>query len=287
MISRFKIPDKIQSLIQERGRVFSSISRDELLAVQSKIKALRGTLSINPDVTVAIIALNEEENIFATLKSISEQQTTFRVQVLVIDNNSSDQTLQIAELCGAEVAVEFEQGAAFARQKGLLLSKGRFYVSCDADTLYPEFWLTSLVNPLAKSSYVSVSYSLHSLIDERKKYSLGLHIYQYTKLLYVFIRHCKRSQLNCGGASMAFRVIDALKIGGYNKKLKRGSDGYIALQLSEFGKIRMISTHDAFVYTSNRRILKDGSIFNAFVIRFKYGIRHMFSFLTTQKIPTS
>lgn len=287
MISRFSIPENIQDFSDLKGRTLFEITKSDIVEVRSKMKALRGDSFKNPDVTVAIIAFNEEENLFATLKSISKQATDYNVEVVLVDNNSSDNTSLLAGFCGVNVFSEKSKGVAFARQKALEEASGTYYVSCDGDTIYPEHWLQTLVKPLVEIDEVAVSYSLHALIDENKSYPIGLFAYQYAKLCLIFIRGVRRGQLNCGGASSAFRVKDANRIGGYNTRLKRGSDGFIALQLTELGRIEMVSKKKAMVYTSNRRMQQDGSIINAFSIRFKYGMRHMFSFLSTQKIPTS
>jgi glycosyltransferase involved in cell wall biosynthesis len=287
MISRFSIPKEIQKLSEERGRSLFKTSKNEMLEIRSKIKALRGNEFAKPEVTVAIIAYNEEENLFATIKSISEQQTDKSVEVILIDNNSSDNTSLLAGFCGINSFLEKNQGTGFARQRALKEANGTIYVSCDADTIYPSTWLDALVGPLFENTAISVTYSLHALLNESGTNALGLYFYQYAKLLFVGIRSMKRGQLNCGGASSAFRRKQALSLGGYNTDLSRGEDGYIALQLSKFGTIKMVSSQKAMIYTSNRRMEKDGPILQAFFIRFKYGMRHMFSFLSTQKIPTS
>lgn len=287
MISRFSIPKEIQKFSEERGLSVFKISKKEMLEIRSKIKALRGNEFAKPEVTVAIIAYNEEENLFATIKSIGEQQTDKRVEVILIDNNSSDNTSLLAGFCGINSFLEKNQGTGFARQRALKESNGAVYVSCDADTIYPSTWLNLLVSPLFNGQDVSVTYSLHALINESGSSPIAMYLYQYAKLLFVFMKSWKRGQLNCGGASSAFRRKQALSVGGYNTSLTRGGDGYIALQLSEKGTIKMIAQKEAMIYTSNRRMEQDGSILQAFLIRFKYGMRHMFSFLTTQKIPTS
>jgi len=287
MISRFSIPKHIQQLSEERGRTLFNISKEEMIEVRSKIKALRGNEFAKPDITIAIIAYNEEENLFATIKSLSEQITVRKVEIILIDNNSSDNTSLLAGFCGVSSFLEKNQGTGYARQRALKEASGTVYVSCDADTIYPATWLSTLVAPLFNSEATSVTYSLHALINESGSNSIVMYLYQSAKLLFVFIRSAKRGQLNCGGASSAFRRKQALSIGGYNTSLTRGEDGYIALQLSEFGVIEMVAKKGAMIYTSNRRMEQDGSVLQAFLIRFKYGMRHMFSFLTTQKIPTS
>lgn len=287
MKTRFSIPPTLFVAMGNRNKPLFQLTESDFSGIHSRMVKLRGDLHKRPHITVAIIAHNEEKNLFATLQTVSYQITNMRVEVLVIDNYSTDNTAILARKCGAKVVIERKLGVAFARQKALELAQGRYYVSCDADTLYPPNWLQTLVKPLKLKRTISVTYSLHCLIDEQHKYSIGFLAYQYAKLLFVYLRNLKRGQLNCGGASMAFKTVDARLIGGYNTTLQRGSDGYIALQLSGFGAIQMVADKDAFVYTSNRRMLNDGSVWRAFIIRMKYGLRHLFSFFTYQKIPVS
>lgn len=283
MTSRFDIPHVVAEHLSFKDCEVKSITGYELTRVFENVKALR--LKQGPLVTVAIPAHNEEENLFATLRSLSLQETNCAVEIIVIDNNSSDRTSEIAEKCGVRVLRESTPGVALARQLGLKEAKGEVVATGDADTVYPPNWLQLLVDPLLHNSSVSCTYSLHCLYDERGEYRLSHFVYQYAKLLFVWMRSFQRGQLNAGGASMAFRREQALFVGGYNLELSRGEDGYLALFLSQFGKVKLVANKAACIYTSNRRMLKDGSAFRAFTIRARYGLKHFFSFFSKQQIP--
>jgi len=285
MKTRFHIPKNIQGNLAYKGRNLRSLSGYDLTFVFENFNRLQRKGI--PDVTVAIPAYNEEEKLFATLRSLSLQQTALNVEFLLIDNNSTDRTAEMAWKCGITVLKESKQGVANARELALQKAQGPILVSCDADTIYPPQWLDTLVKPLQVKAEVSATYSLHCLYDETGNYPFSLYAYQYAKLGYTLMRSGKRGQLNCGGASMAFRTEQAKKVGGYKTTLVRGEDGFLALQLRRFGTIAMVKTANAFIYTSNRRMLNDGSILNAFTIRAAYGMRHFFSFFSNQKIPTA
>ena len=57
----------------------------------------------NPTVTVLIPAYNEEKTIADTINSISQQTYSNVVQILVVDDSSTDKTEEIARECGTEV----------------------------------------------------------------------------------------------------------------------------------------------------------------------------------------
>ncbi|HRI26592.1 MAG TPA: hypothetical protein PK715_00920, partial [Chitinophagales bacterium] len=75
------------------------------------------------------------------------------------------------------------------------------------------------------------------------------------------------------GFNFAYRRTDGLQVGGFkhnlNRKVtQRSEDGWMALELSRLGKVRLVSAQSR-VWTSDRRLLDDGSLFKAFVARVK------------------
>ena len=76
------------------------------------------------NISVIIPAYNEEAYLPATLASINEAAATLtvssgvRVEILVVDNNSTDATATVARAAGAAVVREPKQGIARARNAG-------------------------------------------------------------------------------------------------------------------------------------------------------------------------
>ncbi|SNS91267.1 Glycosyltransferase involved in cell wall bisynthesis [Granulicella rosea] len=87
-----------------------------------------------PMLSVAIITLNEEENLGRTLASVS-----FADEIIVIDSNSTDRTVEIAESFGAKVFQEPWQGFAAQKNSAIAKCSGVWVLSLDADEeLSPE-----------------------------------------------------------------------------------------------------------------------------------------------------
>jgi glycosyltransferase involved in cell wall biosynthesis len=81
-----------------------------------------------PLLSVAIITLNEEQNLARTLASVS-----FADEIVVVDSASTDRTIEIAESFGAKV---FQQPwLGFAAQKNFAIERcsGTWVLSLDAD----------------------------------------------------------------------------------------------------------------------------------------------------------
>ena len=92
------------------------------------------------NISVIIPAFNEEKRISSCLKSIANQ-TYKPMEIIVVDNNSTDKTAQIAKEFGARVIIEKQQGITYARNYGFDNAKGEILARTDADTLVPSNWL--------------------------------------------------------------------------------------------------------------------------------------------------
>lgn len=91
-----------------------------------------------PLLSVAIITLNEEENLARTLSSV-QFAPPFRPEIVVVDSGSTDETVAIARSFGARVFAEPWKG--FSAQKNSAIAKctGTWILSLDADEeLSPE-----------------------------------------------------------------------------------------------------------------------------------------------------
>jgi glycosyltransferase involved in cell wall biosynthesis len=91
-----------------------------------------------PLVSVVIPCLNEAENIEACVSAALEAIVRMGVhgEVVVADNNSEDDSAQLAERAGARVIVERRRGYGSAYLAGFEASRGRYIVMADADLTY-------------------------------------------------------------------------------------------------------------------------------------------------------
>jgi glycosyltransferase involved in cell wall biosynthesis len=91
-----------------------------------------------PLVSVVIPCLNEAENIEFCVRAALEAIVRMGVhgEVVVADNNSEDDSAQLAERAGARVIVEDRRGYGSAYLAGFEASRGRYIVMADADLTY-------------------------------------------------------------------------------------------------------------------------------------------------------
>ncbi len=97
-----------------------------------------------PFLSIVVPAYNEEARLPASLQDIAEfvEQQTYPVEVIVVDNNSTDSTQAIAQELASEqpyIRVLFEktQGKGAAVRTGMLAARGQYRFICDADLSMP------------------------------------------------------------------------------------------------------------------------------------------------------
>jgi glycosyltransferase involved in cell wall biosynthesis len=104
-------------------------------------------------VTVIIPCFNEAKTITRVIKDFPREQLThngFELDVLVVDNNSTDKTAEYAEKAGARVIHEFRQGKGRAMHAGFsnLAPDTKIVVMIDGDGTYRSQEILRMIEPL-------------------------------------------------------------------------------------------------------------------------------------------
>ncbi len=91
-------------------------------------------------VSVVIPAYNEEKYISFLLKSLQNQQEKAD-EIILVDNNCNDKTIEIAKKFPVKIVREKKQGMIFARNSGFNQASYEIIARCDADTIVPKDWV--------------------------------------------------------------------------------------------------------------------------------------------------
>ncbi|MFW5703623.1 MAG: glycosyltransferase family 2 protein [Patescibacteria group bacterium] len=94
-------------------------------------------------VSVVITAYNEEAYLESCLKHIYNQEASAD-EVIVVDNNSTDRTTEIAQQFPVRLLKEKKQGVIFARNTGFDAANGDIIARTDSDTRVPRHWIKRL-----------------------------------------------------------------------------------------------------------------------------------------------
>ena len=85
----------------------------------------------NKKVSVVFPAYNEEGNIATAVKDFLA--TDVVDELIVVDNNSKDNTAELAKKSGAKVIKETRQGYGWANRRGLKEAKGDIIITAEPD----------------------------------------------------------------------------------------------------------------------------------------------------------
>lgn len=244
------------------GKALREVPKSIIKEIKDKIINLQND---NPLVSVIAIAHNEEKRILSCLWSLSENTCNFPIEIIVVNNNSTDKTEEILKLTGVNYFNENQKGPGYARQCGLNHAKGKYHICIDADTLYPPHYIQTITNALQKDGVACV-YGLWSFMPDENHSRLGLFIYESLRDLHLRIQNIKRPELCVRGMAFAFVTEYGRKV-GFRTDIIRGEDGSLALELKEYGKLIFITSKKARVVTDNGTLNADGSLLNSFKIR--------------------
>jgi glycosyltransferase involved in cell wall biosynthesis len=98
-------------------------------------------------ITVVIPCFNEEQG----LKRVLTNMPKFVDEVIVVDNNSTDQTAKVARKMGAIVIAELDRGYGRAYKKGFAHATGDIIITLDGDHSYPIDALSYLLDVFLRS----------------------------------------------------------------------------------------------------------------------------------------
>lgn len=113
-------------------------------------------------ISIVIPAYNEEDQLAACLDAIAAQ-TVQPNEVIVVDNNSTDQTVAIAHRYPfVKVMHETRQGPVYARDCGFNASRGDIIGRLDGDSIIASNWVETVLgvfaNPAVEAASGEVSY---------------------------------------------------------------------------------------------------------------------------------
>jgi len=215
-------------------------------------------------ISIVVPAFNEAKNITACLRTLKNQDYTGEVEIIVVDNNSTDNTGDLARAEGVTVLFEATPGVIPAREKGAQAATGSIIIQTDADTTFPPTWLSNIMRAFDNEpTAVAVIGSFQ--FDGGPWWGKP-----FTKILFGvtnIVHKLTNRLIYMPGANTAFKK----EIWhGYNTKLDQGGDEIALLkELRKEGKIIFLRRNT--VLTSPRRLSK-GLLYNIFVILIFYYI---------------
>jgi glycosyltransferase involved in cell wall biosynthesis len=206
-----------------------------------------------PTISLIIPAYNEEAYLPACLDAVMQNVAGKAIEIIVVDNNSTDGTKRVIERYPA-VTYLFEprKGITRARQCGFLGASGDILAYVDADTRPPSGWIEQIWEQYAiRKELVCLSgpYSFYDLSGIRNAVSAGWFVAArpfYAVIGYLIV-----------GGNFAIRRDALERMGGFDSSIEfYGEDVDIARRAVTQGEV-VFSRH-LVMPTSGRRMKKQG-----------------------------
>lgn len=118
---------------------------------------------MNPFLSIIIPAHNEANRLPQTLEQVLAflKQQSFSSEVIVVENGSSDKTLEVAQQFAKEHAslrvTQSERGKGAAVRAGMLTARGEYRFMCDADLSMPVEEIAKFIPPALQDFDVAIA----------------------------------------------------------------------------------------------------------------------------------
>jgi len=204
-----------------------------------------------PTISVVIPAWNEEKSVGRAIDSLRraiahyERERGATAEIIVVDNNSSDQTSAVAREHGATVVFEPVNNIGKARNAGVRVASGKFIAFCDADNQVTENLLTLIHDHLSDPKTAGGGTWI-----QPERHSLKIDFFYFVWGIYV---RCSR----VGVGMMHCRKEDFEAIGGFDETIFAAEDVQLAYDLRKLGKPRgqqFNLIRKGWIITSTRKI---------------------------------
>jgi len=223
-----------------------------------------------------IPAYNEEACVGKCLSSVlrEKERSGLDVEVVVVNNNSTDRTKDVAlSFPSVSVVDEPQKGIVRARQAGYRAAHGDIIANVDADNILPDGWIKRAFREFSENS------DLVALSGPVIYYDLSRIVNMQVRLFYrlgyaanLFNRHVLKKGAMLQGGNFVVRKSALDAVGGFDTSIDfYGEDTDIACRMSEIGNVKFSFSFP--IYSSGRRLAEEGI--------FSTGCRYAINYLWT------
>jgi len=199
-------------------------------------------------VSVVVPAYNEETLLPACLRSLADQDFSGELEILVVDNASTDGTAAVARAAGVRVIEEPRRGYAAALACGFRNATGAIVATTDADTVVPLDWISRIAREYDKHPDV-VAVGGEIVFANPNPLARVL-----TKGILPIVnridRRCRKGP-HLWGANFSVRRSAFLEAGGWDSRFNMQADTELSERLRRIGRVVLLE--DLRVATSSRR----------------------------------
>ena len=211
-------------------------------------------------VTVVVPVRNRELTIQPLLDSLQKlDYDTNKVEVIVVDGNSTDKTQEIVKKYPVKLVVEKRKGLNLARNTGIKCAKGEIVAFTDSDCIVPPNWITKIVDNFKDPQISCVGGSAKALDSD------FISQYADNSIVRLMPFFTKREELekvkpffrHPAGCNMAFRRKVAEEVGYFDEHIQYGFDEVeFADRICRAG-YKMVLDPDVLVWHKHRSTFRE------------------------------
>lgn len=204
-----------------------------------------------PTLSIIVPAWNEEKCIGRTIDSLRQAMAVYEkergvtAEIVVVDNNSTDRTAEVARGKGVTVVFEPVNNIGKARNAGVKAARGKYIAFCDADNQVTENLLMLIHDHLEDPKIAGGGTWIE---PERRNFKVSFFYFVWG--IYVTFSRVGVGMMHC-------RKADFESFGGFDESIYAAEDVQLAYDLKKVGKPRgqkfnLIKT--GWIITSTRKI---------------------------------
>jgi glycosyltransferase involved in cell wall biosynthesis len=187
-------------------------------------------MSSEPSVSIVIPCYNGEAYLSDAIKSTQSQHPP-PLEIIVIDDGSTDNSKDIAENLGVKVIKQDNQGVSAARNTGLYSISGEYVIFLDADDKLAPQAIATHTQSLNASQHYLLSFGSNIVID-----SNGNKLEENIIIDRAYNRADAALGVNPSPSQCMYRTKPLLKLSGFNTELSHSEDTELLLRLLENGQ---------------------------------------------------
>jgi glycosyltransferase involved in cell wall biosynthesis len=189
-----------------------------------------GTL---PEYSIVVPAFNEELYLPQTLDNLRSAMATVAMagEIIVVDNNSTDRTSDVARRWGATVAFEAINQISRARNSGARCARGRYLIFVDADTRVSPELLQLALDRLEGKAFAGGGAAIAPDRPLKPFYRLALDVWNRFSIKFKIAAGCFIFCLREGFEA----------VGGFSQKVYVGEEVWFSIDFGRWARSRNLS----------------------------------------------
>ncbi len=124
------------------------------------------------DISVIICTYNGAQTIIQCLDALVDQQTNLKFEIIVVDNNSNDETYNLIDnfindnnLTNFHLFKETNRGKVYALKRGINQSKGSVLIICDDDNILKRNYIQNAYNLFENNKKIGLACGVNTAIS--------------------------------------------------------------------------------------------------------------------------